>query len=84
MLGLSSAPADVGVAEDDEGERTKEGHSRKISTLSNELKVYLRTCFQSWEGHPYDRKFFFEALAKRTGVPRPVITKFFYNDRRRK
>jgi len=74
---------DAKEADSGEGKK-KRSATRKVSKLSDELKIYFRTCFQSWEGHPYDRKFFFEALAKRTNVPRPVITKYYYNDRRRK
>jgi hypothetical protein len=84
LLGLPPAPPDEEEVETGGGGKKKRKHpTRKPSKLSDELKVYLRTCFQSWNGHPYDRKIFHEALAKRTKVPRAVVTKYYYNDRRR-
>lgn len=59
------------------------GSPRKSNKLTPQTRAFLRASFKAFDGHPYDRKFFFAALAKRTDVPQPSITKFYYNDRRR-
>jgi len=56
---------------------------RKSNKLTPATRTYLRNSFKNFDGHPYDRKFFFAQLAQRTAVPQPSITKFYYNDRRR-
>lgn len=48
---------------------------RQNVKLSAEMKTYLRQAFKTWHGHPYDRKYFFASLSKRTNVPQATITK---------